>query len=119
MKYQHLLSPQEILYLKSRIEKTDKKINKSELKIRIREKVEIAFDAFDIILSSKEVDRSYLNTVFPYESLRKFMAYFCRKEENLPLVVEQNQLKITQKMLSMALNYYKSRFAKTKFYQTK
>jgi len=113
-----MLSKQEINYLKSQIE-SNTRINKSELRSRIRTKTKASLAGLEIISESKELDSDYLRELFPAKQIMKIVGRFCRTEEDDSIESETNKLEITLTMLNLALSFYQNRFKEIKFLKSK
>jgi len=86
--------------------------NPSEQRKRIAEKVEHAFNLFDLILKSPIVSQKYKDDQFEESKVRTFLSNFARYDnQNLPSE-EANKQRICKLMVSMGLDYFKSRYKK-------
>jgi len=111
MKSRHLLSNDQYEYITSQNSKIP---NPSEQRSRISEKVEQALNTFDIILTSQYVSQEYKDELFEDTRMRNFLSNFARYDnQNLPSE-ESNKQSICKTMVSMGLDYFKSRYKKMK-----
>jgi len=93
---------------------TEKIPNPSEQRRRITEKVEQAFNTFDLILKSPIVPQKYKDELFEESKVRTFLSNFAGYDnQNLPSE-EANKQRISKLMISMGLDYFKSRYKKMK-----
>jgi len=111
MKSRHLLSNDQYQYITSQNSKIP---NPSEQRSRISEKVEQALNTFDIILTSQYVSQEYKDELFEETRIRNFLSNFARYDnQNLPSE-ESNKQAICKTMVSIGLDYFKSRYKKMK-----
>jgi len=107
----HLLSNDQHEYITSQNSEIP---NPSEQRSRISEKVEQALNTFDIILTSQYVSQEYKDELFEETRIRNFLSNFARYDnQNLPSE-ESNKQSICKTMVSMGLDYFKSRYKKMK-----
>ena len=107
----HLLSNDQHKYITSQNSEIP---NPSEQRRRISEKVEQALNTFDIILTSQYVPQKYKDELFEETRIRNFLSNFARYDnQNLPSE-ESNKQSICKTMVSMGLDYFKSRYKKMK-----
>ncbi len=109
MKSRHLLSNDQYKHITSQNSEIP---NPSEQKSRISEKVEQALNTFDIILTSQYVSQEYKDELFEETRVRNFLSNFARYDnQNLPSE-ESNKQAICKTMITMGLDYFKSRYKK-------
>ena len=107
----HLLSNDQHKYITSQNSEIP---NPSEQRRRISEKVEQALNTFDIILTSQYVSQEYKDELFEEARIRNFLSNFARYDnQNLPSE-ESNKQSICKTMVSIGLDYFKSRYKKMK-----
>lgn len=107
----HLLSNDQHKYITSQNSEIP---NPSEQRRRISEKVEQALNTFDIILTSQYVSQEYKDELFEETRIRNFLSNFARYDnQNLPSE-ESNKQSICKTMVSIGLDYFKSRYKKMK-----
>ena len=111
MKSRHLLSNDQYEYITSQNSKIP---NPSEQRSRISEKVEQALNTFDIILTSQYVSQEYKDELFEETRIRNFLSNFARYDNQNLLSEESNKQTICKTMVSMGLDYFKSRYKKMK-----
>jgi len=109
MKSHHLLSNDQHEYLTSQNGEIP---NPSEQRKRIAEKVEQALSTFDIILTSQYVSQEFKDELFEETKVRNLLSNFARYDnENTPSE-EANKQTICKTMVTMGLDYFKSRYKK-------
>jgi len=106
MKSHHLLSPDQHQYLTSQIDIS----NPSEQRGRIEEKVNQAFETFDIIWYSDIITQDYKDKLFSVEKLTNFLSDFTRYDNQNSALEEENKQEICKKMVEMGLSYFQSRY---------
>ena len=107
----HLLSNDQHKYITSQ---NSEITNPSEQRRRISEKVEQALNTFDIILTSQYVSQKYKDELFEETRIGNFLSNFARYDnQNLPSE-ESNKQSICKIMVSIGLDYFKSRYKKMK-----
>jgi len=111
MKSRHLLSNDQYEYITSQNSKIP---NPSEQRSRISKKVEQALNTFDIILTSQYVSQEYKDELFEETRIRNFLSNFARYDNQNLLSEESNKQTICKTMVSMGLDYFKSRYKKMK-----
>jgi len=104
----HLLSAAQYQYLTSQKPIT----NPSEQRKRISVTVEQAFNTFDMILTSQYVSQEFKDELFEEVKVRNLLSNFARYDkQNLPSE-EANKQTICKLMVTMGLDYFKSRYKK-------
>ncbi len=111
MKSRHLLSNDQYKHITSQNSEIP---NPSEQRSRISEKVEQALNTFDIILTSQYVSQEFKDELFEDARIRNLLSNFARYDnQNLPSE-ESNKQSICKTMVSLGLDYFKSRYKKMK-----
>ena len=93
--------------------------NKSEYLRRIQSDIQKMFQTFEILLVSQKLEPSYINKLFPVERITEFLQLLVRHDDTIPKKDENNKLEIARKMLQISFDYYKERFAGTKYFARK
>lgn len=109
MKSQHLLSNDQHSYLTSQ----DKVPNPSEQRKRIAEKIEQAFNTFDIILTNQSVSPKFIDELFPSGRIFKFLQILIRFDQENLLQDERNKQEIARQVIDLGFNYFKDRYKET------
>jgi len=109
MKSHHLLSNDQHEYLTSQKSEIP---NPSEQRRRIAEKVEQALNTFDIILTSQYVSQAFKDELFEEVKVRDFLSNFARYDNQNLQSEEANKQTICKLMVTMGLDYFKSRYKK-------
>lgn len=111
MESHHLLSNDQREYLTSQ---NPKITNKSEQRRRITEKVAQSFKAFDQILTSPYISQKYKDELFAEPIVKYFLINFARYDNDNLREEEANKQEICKTMVTMGLDYFKSRYKKMK-----
>ncbi len=111
MESHHLLSNDQREYLTSQ---NPKITNKSEQRRRITEKVAQSFKAFDQILTSPYISQKYKDELFAEPIVKYFLSNFARYDNENLREEEANKQEICKTMVTMGLDYFKSRYKKMK-----
>jgi len=104
----HLLSTAQYQYLTSQKSIT----NPSEQRKRISVTVEQAFNTFDIILTSQYVSQEFKDELFDETKVRNLLSNFARYDKQNLQSEEANKQTICKLMVTMGLDYFKSRYKK-------
>jgi len=109
MKSQHLLSNDQHDYITSQ----NVVPNPSEQRRRISEKIEQAFNTFDIILTHETVPRKFVDDLFPARRIYDFLRTLIRYEQENSVQKEANKQSIAQYLLSSGFQYFQDRYKET------
>lgn len=88
--------------------------NLSEQRRRIGEKVAQSFSAFDQILTSPYISQEYKDQLFAEPIVKYFLINFSRYDNENTQSEEANKQEICKTMVTIGLDYFKSRYKKIK-----
>ncbi len=103
---QHLLSNAQHNYITSQTEI----VNPSEQKKRISEKIEQAFNTFDIILTSKTLPQNFIDSHFTENLMQRFLSMLIRYDHENLLADEANKQTIARSMIQLGFAYFRDRY---------
>jgi len=86
--------------------------NPSEQRKRVSVTVEQAFNTFDIILTSQYVSQEFKDELFDETKVRNLLSNFARYDNQNLQSEEANKQTICKLMVTMGLDYFKSRYKK-------
>jgi len=109
MKSRHLLSNDQYSYITSQ----GKVTNPSEQRKRIAEKIEQAFNTFDIILTEESVPQKFIDELFPSGRINKFLPYLIRYNQENLLQDEKNKQDIARQVINSGFSYFEDRYKET------
>jgi len=107
-----LLSNDEYCYISSQKSKHASNFNKSQMRKRIKEKVEKTYKTFEAIYISKELDQNFKNDLFSDEKIKRLAEVFTIYDKSNPIANEQS---IARALVEAGFNYYKQRYEPINF----
>ena len=119
MESHHLLSPNQYFYITSQKDNLSNNFNKSQDVDRIKEKVEQAFETFNLILSSSEFTQNQIDEMFPDGKLHDILMDLIKYDTDDSLAESRNKLLMAQTCLNRGLAYFQQRYSKVSFYSNK
>ena len=112
MEYHPLLSNDEYYYISSQTSKLPKKFNKSQMRLRIKEKVEKTFKTFESIYYSRVLEQKYKDELFSPDQIKWLAEVFTNYDKSNPITNEQS---IARVLVEVGFNYYKQRYQPINF----
>jgi len=112
MEYHPLLSNDEYYYISSQTSKLPPNFNKSQMRKRIKEKVEKTYKTLEAIYISNELDQNYKDDLFSHEKMKRFAEVFTIYDKSNPISNEQS---IARALVEAGFNYYKQRYEPINF----
>jgi len=102
-----LLSNDEYYYISSQKSKLPPNFNKSQMRKRIKDKVEKTYKTLEAIYISNELDQNFKDDLFSHEKIKRFAEVFTIYDKSNPISNEQS---IARALVEAGFNYYKQRY---------
>ena len=107
MEYHPLLSNDEYFYIISQKSKLHPNFNKSQMRKRIKDKVEKTFKTFESIYISNELDQKYKDDLFSAEKMKRFVEVFTNYDKTNPV---SNEQAIASALVQVGFRYHQRRY---------
>jgi len=102
-----LLSNDEYYYISSQTSQLPSNFNKSQMRKRIKDKVEKTYKTLEAIYISKELDQNFKDDLFSHEKIKTLAEVFTIYDKSNPVTNEQS---IARALVEAGFNYYNQRY---------